>query len=109
MTKTRILTSLLVLALLLPPAVLAQAGRIPVPAREGMVASSHHLASRAGSEVLRRGGNAVDAAIAVSLALGVVEPYASGIGGEGYLVAVLADGREVAVDFRSTAPAMQPT
>ena len=74
--------------------------------RAGMVTAAHPLAAQAGAEILERGGNAVDAAIAVSLALGVVEPYASGIGGEGYLVAVLADGREVAVDFRSTAPAM---
>lgn len=74
--------------------------------RAGMVTAAHPLAARAGAEILERGGNAVDAAIAVSLALGVVEPYASGIGGEGYLVAVMADGREVAVDFRSTAPAM---
>lgn len=72
----------------------------------GMVAAAHPLAARAGAEMLARGGNAVDAAIAVSLALGVVEPYASGIGGEGYMVAVMADGREVAIDFRSTAPAM---
>ena len=74
--------------------------------RDGMVTAAHPLAAQAGAEILERGGNAVDAAIAVSLALGVVEPYASGIGGEGYLVAVLADGREVAVDFRSTAPMM---
>jgi gamma-glutamyltranspeptidase/glutathione hydrolase len=56
--------------------------------------------------MLEKGGNAVDAAIAVSLALGVVEPYASGLGGEGYMVAVMADGREFAIDFRSTAPAL---
>ena len=72
----------------------------------GMVAAAHPLAARAGAEMLHNGGNAVDAAIAVSLALGVVEPYASGIGGEGYMVAVMADGREVAIDFRSTAPAL---
>ena len=74
--------------------------------KAGMVTAAHPLAARAGAEILERGGNAIDASIAVSLALGVVEPYASGIGGEGYLVAVMADGRELAVDFRSTAPAM---
>lgn len=74
--------------------------------RDGMVTAAHPLAARAGAEILEKGGNAVDAAIAVSLALGVVEPYASGLGGEGYMVAVMADGREVAIDFRSTAPAM---
>jgi gamma-glutamyltranspeptidase/glutathione hydrolase len=72
----------------------------------GMVAAANPLAARAGAEILQQGGNAVDAAIAVSLALGVVEPYASGLGGEGYLVAVMADGREVAIDFRSAAPAL---
>ncbi|MCW8925710.1 MAG: gamma-glutamyltransferase [Xanthomonadales bacterium] len=74
--------------------------------KSGMVTAAHPLAAKAGAEILEQGGNAVDAAIAVSLALGVVEPYASGLGGEGYMVAVMADGREVAIDFRSTAPAM---
>lgn len=73
---------------------------------QGMVTAANPLAARAGAEILEQGGNAVDAAIAVSLALGVVEPYASGMGGEGYLVAVMADGRETAIDFRSTAPAL---
>jgi len=74
--------------------------------KNGMVTAAHPLAARAGAEILEKGGNAVDAAIAVGFALGVVEPYASGLGGEGYMVAVMADGREIAIDFRSTAPAM---
>jgi gamma-glutamyltranspeptidase/glutathione hydrolase len=74
--------------------------------KQGMVTAAHPLAARAGAEILEKGGNAIDAAIAVSLALGVVEPYASGLGGEGYMVAIMADGREVAIDFRSTAPAL---
>ena len=74
--------------------------------KEGMVTAAHPLAAAAGAEILEKGGNAVDAAIAVSLALGVVEPYASGLGGEGYMVALMADGREIAIDFRSTAPAL---
>ena len=74
--------------------------------KTGMVTAAHPLAAQAGAEILEKGGNAVDAAIAVSLALGVVEPYASGLGGEGYMVAVMADGREIAIDFRSTAPGM---
>ncbi len=74
--------------------------------KKGMVTAAHPLAAKAGAEILEKGGNAIDAAIAVSFALGVVEPYASGIGGEGYLVGAMADGKEIAVDFRSTAPAM---
>ena len=74
--------------------------------KQGMVTAAHPLAAAAGAEILEKGGNAVDAAIAVSLALGVVEPYASGLGGEGYMVVIMADGRELAIDFRSTAPVL---
>lgn len=74
--------------------------------KQGMVTAANPLAAQAGAEILEKGGNAVDAAIAVGFAIGVVAPYASGLGGEGYMVAVMADGREIAIDFRSTAPAM---
>ncbi|HPB63680.1 MAG TPA: gamma-glutamyltransferase family protein [Mesotoga sp.] len=71
----------------------------------GMVAAGNPYAAAAGAEILEKGGNAIDAAIAVSLALGVVEPYASGIGGEGYAV-VSFNGEKIAVDFRSSAPGL---
>jgi len=74
--------------------------------KKGMVTAANPLAAQAGAEILEKGGNAVDAAIAVGFAIGVVAPYASGLGGEGYMVAVMADGREIAIDFRSTAPAL---
>lgn len=80
-------------------------GRLAVSS-EGMVAAGNPYAAAAGAEILEKGGNAIDAAIAVSLALGVVEPYASGIGGEGYAVVSMAEGEKIAVDFRSLAPAM---
>ena len=90
----------------LTPALFAVTVAPTLQSKNGMVTAAHPLAAQAGAEILEKGGNAVDAAIAVSLALGVVEPYASGLGGEGYMVAVMADGREVAIDFRSTAPGM---
>jgi len=77
-----------------------------VASSNGMVAAVNNYAAEAGAKILEMGGNAIDAAIAVSLALGVVEPYASGFGGEGYAVITMADGSKYAIDFRSTAPMM---
>ncbi len=86
----------------------ADAARVgpSLQSKEGMVVAAHPLAARVGAEILERGGNAFDAAIAVSFALGVVEPYGSSLGGEGYAILALADGRKFAIDFRSTAPAL---
>jgi gamma-glutamyltranspeptidase/glutathione hydrolase len=70
----------------------------------GAVASAEANASEIGLEVLRRGGNAVDAAVAVGFALGVTHPSAGNIGGGGFLVVRLPDGKSVAIDYREMAP-----
>ena len=69
-----------------------------------MVVRVHHLASNVGAEVLRRGGNAVDAAVAVGYALAVVYSQAGNIGGGGFVTLRLADGRMTFLDFREKVP-----
>ena len=91
----------LILLLALGP---VSAGAAETPG-QAAIASAHPLATEAGMEVLREGGNAFDAAIAVTAALGVVEPYSSGIGGGGFwLLHRASDGRQVVVDGREVAP-----
>ena len=73
----------------------------------GMVTTANVYATMAGLEVLEQGGNAVDAAIAISYALGVCEPNASGLGGGGFMNIHMADGSELVIDYREVAPMSQ--
>ena len=80
----------------------------PVTAENGMVVSAQHLATMVGVDVLKRGGNAVDAAVAVGYALAVVYPAAGNLGGGGFMTIQLADGRKTFLDFREKAPLAPP-
>jgi gamma-glutamyltranspeptidase / glutathione hydrolase len=91
-------------AVLLTSVVTMASATVPVP--KNAIASAHPLATEAGMEMLRAGGNAFDAAVAVSAVLAVVEPASSGVGGGGfYLLHRARDRRDVMVDARETAPA----
>src|SRR3954447_3985828 len=83
---------------------LLAATREPVRGLHAMVASQQVIASQVGVDILKRGGNAVDAAVAVGLALAVVYPEAGNIGGGGFTLIRMADGRSAALDYREVAP-----
>jgi gamma-glutamyltranspeptidase/glutathione hydrolase len=100
----------LALAQTAPPApapIITQPSRFqPVVARNGMVATQEKRATRVGVEILKAGGNAVDAAVAVGFALAVTHPQAGNIGGGGFMLVHLASRNEtIAIDYRETAPA----
>src|SRR5215469_5707 len=95
---TRLVASLLFLLLVLP----AHAAR---PYRGGVVASLYPQASEAGMRMLERGGNAVDAAVAMAFASAVVGPFHNGLGGGGFALVALQHKEPLALDFREAAPA----
>jgi gamma-glutamyltranspeptidase/glutathione hydrolase len=99
----RIQRTVLVLCALLSTAVAAPLR--PTHAPHALVTSVHELASRAGVEMLHSGGNAIDAAVATGFALAVVHPQAGNLGGGGFMLFRLADGKTHFIDFREKAPA----
>src|SRR5581483_617238 len=100
-----LITMISVLAVVLLPAAARAETAAAVEARQAMVVSTQHEASAAGLAILKAGGNAIDAAVAVGYALAVADPCCGNIGGGGFLVIRRADGHETFIDFRETAPA----
>jgi gamma-glutamyltranspeptidase/glutathione hydrolase len=92
------------LCLLLAPVVSLAAAPLELESATGMVVTSQHLASDVGAAVLRQGGNAVDAAVAIGYALAVTHPCCGNLGGGGFMTIHLADGRNTFINFREKAP-----
>ncbi|MEX9869435.1 gamma-glutamyltransferase [Providencia huaxiensis] len=103
MIKTSLRPAVLLLSLLLTSQLYA-ASEPAVEAKKGMVVSSQHLASQIGADILKSGGNAIDAAVAVGYAQAVVNPCCGNIGGGGFMTIHLADGKDLFINFRETAP-----
>src|SRR5712671_1240849 len=85
--------------------VLPLSARQPVHARNGMVVAMESIAADVGVSVLKNGGNAVDAAVATGFAMAATHPFAGNLGGGGYMLIRMADGRTTFIDFREKAPA----
>ncbi|MDZ8055803.1 MAG: gamma-glutamyltransferase [Aulosira sp. ZfuVER01] len=101
----RVAIAVFSLSVLLHSQVVCAAFTIPLRSKKGMVVSAHPLASEAGISMLRKGGNAVDAAVATTFAISVVEPFSAGIGGGGFLLMHSEKTGEMkALDFRERAP-----
>ncbi|ESZ56175.1 gamma-glutamyltransferase [Mesorhizobium sp. C120A] len=105
LTRRTLIGVTLSLAIALAPSgALHAASPQPAKGEHGMVVTAQHLASEAGVEVLKKGGNAVDAAVAVGYALAVVYPNAGNIGGGGFMTIRFKDGKSTFLDFRERAP-----
>jgi gamma-glutamyltranspeptidase / glutathione hydrolase len=105
MTRCRLVSSRLIVAVAAIVCTAANAASVPpVGGEHGMVVTAHQLATKVGVDVLKRGGNAVDAAVAVGYAMAVVYPAAGNLGGGGFMTIQLADGRKTFLDFREKAP-----
>ncbi|TJV35245.1 MAG: gamma-glutamyltransferase [Mesorhizobium sp.] len=102
--RTLIAVSLSLTLTFAPLAAALAASPQPAKGEHGMVVTAQHLASEVGVEVLKKGGNAVDAAVAVGYALAVVYPNAGNIGGGGFMTIRFNDGRSTFLDFRERAP-----
>ncbi len=104
MKTIRINALIFFLSFSLTTAVYSQTGRQPVRAENGMVVTSHYLASEVGNEILKQGGNAIDATVATAFALAVTLPSAGNIGGGGFIVYHGDDGKQTTFNFREKAP-----
>ncbi len=102
-TKTAIIAA--ILAATLAVAGMVHAGSTPIRARNGMVVSQNAVGARVGMEVLKEGGNAIDAAVATAFAMAVTHPTAGNIGGGGFIVFRPTEGEPIVYDFREMAPA----
>jgi gamma-glutamyltranspeptidase/glutathione hydrolase len=99
-----VFASFLTIACLVGASIATAASVAPVAAEHGMVVTAQHLATEVGVDILKKGGNAIDAAVAVGYTLAVVYPAAGNLGGGGFMTIQLADGRKTFLDFREKAP-----
>ncbi|HZM88485.1 MAG TPA: gamma-glutamyltransferase, partial [Blastocatellia bacterium] len=104
MKKRACLVTLIFLLAAMIPATREAASREPARAKHGIVASTSEIASRVGVEIMQRGGNAIDAAVGVGIALAVTWPSAGNLGGGGFMMIRRANGETEIIDYRERAP-----